>query len=946
MRNPLNFMRVIFILVTLVTGTVAHAAPTVTGIQLLSEKRISRTVFDYTYRITLQNDATARQDVAAQVGAVGAGTSIRDGSVSVGALAANQQVSPTDTITLRHDRLLPFSLAAITWNITGTVVPPDPPTRPGILVPGDPASTIEQSMPDHDSSRLVPESEISTVPNTGYRIIRTALYIVFRQDATVADVNAILNSINGRILSSFANNGAVSVGIPDPGSLPALYAVIADLKTRPAVEIVLADDIAKPQALPQDDYGANNLSYLDHHLAVRGAAAWNARRALLAGSSRPPSFLVYDIFGNGPPQTLFNQVNWKSIPEFGTDCNPFQVDTTECQHGYHVTGIALAGFGGNSDIGQVTGMYPSGDPMRAPVDGYVVDGWTVKTGRKTQIKRVLDSVKGNVVVNTSMAELELMCETLTDDELAIAHGRFWLRMLRGANLSQPSALENRYFHAAAAGNNTCGGDEYPVPGIVDTPSKRVAKYVASWTAASLFSDAELAAPALTNTLVIENREVIPGALAPLAAAAKAGCTYIGWSHKGTGNDFINPHFGASYTGGHVAGIGSRRAPEAGVWSYADAGPTWAGRMLGTSMASPQVAGLGIYLWTLRPTLTGPEVAGIIKANATQVSCLADISGTPVIDAYATILSADETFTDEEHPARKAILNANDDGEFDEADTQAFLNALFATTAGQVADYSRYDLNGDGFTGGPGTALFNLDISYDTNGKSTYSVLTSGQNGAPLQFDEERVTDFDILCYYVNSSLFPQHKLGLFELQLQEIRNRPGRANVTCNAPVAATITLSDSLAGWTGMPGTSKVFDLRATNKSSFQAFGNNNCTFGERGGPVFSSTVDADAVFFGASTSTDVPAQLFPGVNRRNCSSFVAYKNLGGGALKLWINATGRAVGFSGPFTDDWEYQTRLFSDGITTTCNVGTVPNSGNFAPTLTTTNCIGKILFAPAQ
>ncbi|WP_143745678.1 hypothetical protein [Massilia sp. KIM] len=961
MRNLLKLGRGALAMLALVPNAVLHAAPTVMGMQLIGEKRVSRTVFDYTYRLTIQNDGSTRRNVAVQVGAVGAGTSVQDGAVTVGDLAANQQIVAADTVTLRHDRVLPFSQAAVTWIFTGTEVPPEGNPPPGILVPGNPTAKIGDAMPNHDSSRVVPASEISVDSSSGYRIIRTALYIVFRQESTVSDVNAVLNSINGRILSSFAGNGAVSVGIPDPGGLPALYALIDNLRKRPEIEIVLPDDIAEPESLPQEGYSANTLSLLDHHLAIRGAAAWNARKALIASGSQPPSFLIYDTFGNGAPQADFSQVNWKlgAGTGFSTSCNPFQLDdpstptidedTTDCQHAYHVTGIALGNFGGTGNIGQVTGMYPSGGMISTVVDGYAIDRWTVWTGQKTQMRRALENISGRIVINTSMSE-RLKCDPQVDDALAIAHGRFWLRLLRGGNIAQPSPFEARFFHAAAAANNTCGGFEKPVAGIVDAPAKRVGKFAASWTAASLYSDAELGGPALTNTVVVENRKVAPSLPAPAASAARPDCTYLGTAVTGT-NGVVNPHYGASYSGGHVAGIGSRADSVAGVWSYLDAGPTQAGASLGTSMSTPQVAGLAIYLWTLRPDLTGQELAERIKAHVVPVSCTGDFSNTPVVDAYATILSADEGFTSNNNPAREAMLDVNEDGKFDDQDTQVFLDAIFAPIAGQTADYSRYDLNGDGFTGGPKTAALNLDMSYDAQGRSTYSILTSAQNAFPLRVDEAQVSDFEVLCYYVNSKFFSQGSLGAFEEQLKVVRETAGRARVTCASPVAATITLSDSLLGWTGMPGTAQVDTLQAVSISRFQAFGNNSCQFGERGGPIFSSTVDADAVFFGASNSSNVPAQIFPGINRRNCSSFVAYKNLAipgaiGPQVKLWINATGRAVAFSGSITLDWEYQTRLFSDGTTTTCRVGVVPGSGNFSATYTTNNCIGRILFAPTQ
>ena len=52
--------------------------------------------------------------------------------------------------------------------------------------------------------------------------------------------------------------------------------------------------------------------------------------------------------------------------------------------------------------------------------------------------------------------------------------------------------------------------------------------------------------------------------------------------------------------------------------------------------------------------------------------------------------------------RRAILDLNEDRLFDEKDVEKFLTEF--DTANGAKDYSRYDLNGDGLTGGTGTRL--------------------------------------------------------------------------------------------------------------------------------------------------------------------------------------------------------------------------------------------------
>jgi hypothetical protein len=137
------------------------------------------------------------------------------------------------------------------------------------------------------------------------------------------------------------------------------------------------------------------------------------------------------------------------------------------------------------------------------------------------------------------------------------------------------------------------------------------------------------------------------------------------------------------------------------------------------------------------------------------------------------------------------------------------------------------------------------------------------------------------------------------------------------------------------LPANIELSNFYATSKTNFAIFGTqgNTCGFGERGGPIFSSTVDADAEFFGAPTVFGVPQQLGgPFANRRPCSSFVAKKKDANGNGEVWINATARGQSFSSVIFD-WEYQVRFYSGDPAknysdATCEVGTVPGSNFFA------------------
>ena len=89
--------------------------PQVVSIEKISEVRVNRTAYDYKFKVVIKNGVDAATKVVARVVATGNGTSIVDGSVDAGQLSALAQTTPADTITLRHDRLVPFEPGSLRW---------------------------------------------------------------------------------------------------------------------------------------------------------------------------------------------------------------------------------------------------------------------------------------------------------------------------------------------------------------------------------------------------------------------------------------------------------------------------------------------------------------------------------------------------------------------------------------------------------------------------------------------------------------------------------------------------------------------------------------------------------------------------------------------------------------------------------------------------------------
>ncbi len=94
------------------------AAPVMTVVSLtkVSETRIGRFDYDTVYKVNFQNGDQALASASETLISASKGTTIIDGVVQIGAVAANAQVVSNDTITLRQNRSLPFNPAEMVWN--------------------------------------------------------------------------------------------------------------------------------------------------------------------------------------------------------------------------------------------------------------------------------------------------------------------------------------------------------------------------------------------------------------------------------------------------------------------------------------------------------------------------------------------------------------------------------------------------------------------------------------------------------------------------------------------------------------------------------------------------------------------------------------------------------------------------------------------------------------
>lgn len=581
----------------------------------------------------------------------------------------------------------------------------------GVQLSGDPISLALDATYDFSAGNGNPLTEIEDDPVLG-KIVRSIIEIGFSKTATIQDVNDLLESIDGLIINMLEDVAIVIVRIPDPGSILALETIIQDVESNPIVRFAGMGHIPDFTSLPSNyAYNHTDMTMIDHNLAVRGHAAWNLRSRLRnTGTNSLPLIIVPDQYGRG-----------RIVSDYGFDFTDRDFLTAAVNpeyHGYHVIGIIGAKYGGaQNDRGWATGLYPAVSPDTLKLR--VIDFANGLTPEQTDFK-LIELIKANlgrnIVVNTSygfkcrnQAQVDSSCNLEHAEKEALK----WIEKVRDAG------VEDKFIHITPAGNIWIA---------TDTEAKVASRYAAAkllsgledcWLGTFFCTPIEN----IANVLVVENqRHSVNAPYSPICLNSD------------------------SKYGGNISAIGTN------VWSLYDPGATAGNFISGTSMASPQVAALAAYVWALKPGLSNQEVINILAETSRDsksfdpslhASC-SNVPPAPIIDAYAAALAVD---TPANASVRMTLLDIATNGKFDENDILLFLFELEQAIV--ELDYSRYDLNGDGYTGGDKLERFDLDI----NNPPTFTNVTQDIEGGTVTFNEEILTDTQILCYYAYSDMY-------------------------------------------------------------------------------------------------------------------------------------------------------------------------------------------------
>lgn len=551
---------------------------------------------------------------------------------------------------------------------------------------------------------------------------------MFDPSASGVEAQDLLDRLDATITSYIAGSRSVAIRIPDPVTTGELDDIIADIEAETFVDAVLKSRVTRPKSIPDNIIAGSEVDYaiINHQLAVGAPAAWNARKAM----RQEAQIVIQDWWGAGAGQlTSFLDVSLTgTVITGGSDAD---------DHGYHVAGIAAGKFGGGSSRSSlITGINPN------KVKLHIIDRANGIADHDADVASLIAAAdaSGTVVLSTSLGS-DCSCivhyGSCRERSEAMKEGIVWADMVRAAG------LESKMFHVTAAGNRSTF-DAASGAFICDY-DLRDAETQSSYSAAALMTDMVtengFAVAPLTNTMPVENLR----------------------------NNTDHPSRVVcldenSFVGGTIAAIGTD------VVSLAR---TSTATFSGTSMATPQVAGLAAYLVSIEPGLTPQRIKRILLDTAKSpgsggsASCSDWPTPAPAIDAYAAVLALDDARaldgTRSKAPVRNAILDIVDgsgeegeNGQFDEEDLLYYIEKINEGTerireGDDKVYYSRADLNGDGYDGGGEeyTEKFNLDIDYPP----TFSTVKRTIEEEEVEFDENALTDNDILCYYAYTNLY-------------------------------------------------------------------------------------------------------------------------------------------------------------------------------------------------
>lgn len=511
-------------------------------------------------------------------------------------------------------------------------------------------------------------------------------------DVTVGELNAALADEAMAIASSRPGDPIITLQVPAMADAEQADALAARLLTTgvfvDAFSVRAVDSPFEFAGSDKRNDGAGLVSALEQ---MRVFGAWNAD-SLRDNRVR---VLIGDLWGQstGHPDLSALTLEAGLVPDLAAGSN----GAPRGNHGFWVAGLLGA---------DVNSAGSSGTAFRASsqlqMDGFSVAGFASFAEVNHAIERALRRSSGKVILNLSVGYNDPLQEEVNLPRRAL-FALQWRSILqqRGAD---------RVLVVTPAGND---GRVESIDASLSSPFATQARIAdlstlipADEASQATWAGIEAQSAPLTTPRAIVGSTLIVG------GATDAGERF---ADSTPGEDLLAP--GVTLNGPCVIAGGTCDGSE----MFAD----------GTSGASPLVAGVAAMAWGIAPSLTPPQLRELVLQART----------TTLVDAYQAVIdAADRAGLD----VYAALADVNDDDVLDEADVVAAVDAWEAAAAapgGPQRDWSRFDLNGDGFGSDESAIVIDLDADgiVETNG------LEREIGDQTVTFDEAAVTDLQILC---------------------------------------------------------------------------------------------------------------------------------------------------------------------------------------------------------
>lgn len=638
----------------------------------------------------------------------------------------------------------------------------------------------------------------------------TRLDVVLEDTATVADLNAAAATVGATaIVYSTTGLPFLTLAIPRQSNGAALNALAELLESHAEIAFAAPGREFESTALPGVFEGqALPPTSLSHLLASRFPAAWNVAftehgNESLAAVQRcdvqRPNVVLFDTFGESPVNGL------SQLVDASLTLGRFSGTGPNLRHGWNMLGVLAGAFDATAPTGA--------DPLGRCIDLTLVDG----AGHSSfaalgLLQQGLLAQVGNSVLVSPYAFPDRFCgangdQQCTQQTLPATPTDLLRREMRSrvvaailwASLTT-SDIENRTLTIQSAANY--GYALYPGlrDGSLTTPLALARKLhgfdglydpsAADSTANELWTSAGLP-PLLLDDATLATLRGRIGALSHVPTGPSF--LLVG---SGTNAELLSQVQASNSTSDayDILAVGE------GI-TMLDGSTNTLG---GSSYATAQVGGLVAYLWSISNLGASPV--------SSTLDALIDNAVGSVIDAYSTTLALD-LFVDPDPGIREALLDVNSDGRFDNADLLRFeaaygLDDPSTPSIPSARDYGRFDLNGDGATGGVITNAFDLDRDNVGSSSARINAVDAEIEGYPITFSEAALSDIQILCFYAYSPLFADGSPTAEEISLRtNILGPEHCVGVRLTTSFPASITTSGQLSLLTELPNASGGFD-------------------------------------------------------------------------------------------------------------------------------------------